>query len=90
MIHESFYPDGYWRYTRDEFGWANALGAELFFRSLAGDSSTQFAGADRFCPSNPLDDADAGAFHHPSQNTAELDATLGRLLQSTARIPRRH
>ena len=29
MIHESFYDDGYWRYTRDEFGWANALGAEL-------------------------------------------------------------
>ena len=31
-IHESFYDDGYWRYTRDEFGWANALGAELTFR----------------------------------------------------------
>jgi hypothetical protein len=50
LIHESFYPDGYWRYTRDEFGWANALGAELFFRSLAGDSATQPLGADRFCP----------------------------------------
>ena len=40
LIHESFYPDGYWRYTRPEFGWANALGAELFFRSLAGEPAT--------------------------------------------------
>ncbi|MGH8164134.1 MAG: glycoside hydrolase family 125 protein, partial [Rhodanobacteraceae bacterium] len=36
LIHESFYPDGYWRYTREEFGWANAFYAELLFRSLAG------------------------------------------------------
>jgi hypothetical protein len=42
MIHESFYDDGYWRYTRAEFGWANALGAELLFRTLAGFTSTQF------------------------------------------------
>jgi meiotically up-regulated gene 157 (Mug157) protein len=35
LIHESFYPDGYWRYTRQEFGWANALYAELLFRTLA-------------------------------------------------------
>lgn len=36
LIHESFYPDGYWRFTRQEFGWANALYAELLFRALAG------------------------------------------------------
>ena len=36
LIHESFYPDGYWRFTRQEFGWANALYAELLFRTLAG------------------------------------------------------
>ncbi len=36
LIHESFYPDGYWRYTRQEFGWANALYAELLFRTLGG------------------------------------------------------
>jgi uncharacterized protein len=36
LIHESFYPDGYWRYTRQEFGWANAFYAELLFRTLAG------------------------------------------------------
>ena len=37
LIHESFYPDGYWRYTRPEFGWANALGAELFFAVSRGN-----------------------------------------------------
>ncbi|MGC2242430.1 MAG: glycoside hydrolase family 125 protein, partial [Candidatus Aquilonibacter sp.] len=36
LIHESFYPDGYWRFTRAEFGWANALYAELLFRTMAG------------------------------------------------------
>ena len=36
LIHESFYPGGYWRFTRAEFGWANALYAELIFRTIAG------------------------------------------------------
>ncbi|MEO6912761.1 MAG: glycoside hydrolase family 125 protein, partial [Candidatus Baltobacteraceae bacterium] len=43
LIHESFYPNGYWRFTRADFGWANALYAELIFRSIAGFSSTPFA-----------------------------------------------
>lgn len=47
MIHESFYPDGYWRFTRQEFGWANALYAELVFRSVAGFESTPFLGSGR-------------------------------------------
>ncbi|MBV8245463.1 MAG: glycoside hydrolase family 125 protein [Candidatus Eremiobacteraeota bacterium] len=36
LIHESFNAGGYWEFTRQEFGWANALWAELVFRSLAG------------------------------------------------------
>lgn len=36
LIHESFDPNAYWRYTRAEFGWANAFYAELIFRSVAG------------------------------------------------------
>lgn len=40
LIHESFYPEGYWRFTRAEFGWANALYAELLFRSIAGFTRT--------------------------------------------------
>lgn len=46
MIHESFYSDGYWRFTRQEFGWANALYAELLFRSVAGLPDTNFVGGD--------------------------------------------
>ncbi|HET9393914.1 MAG TPA: glycoside hydrolase family 125 protein [Candidatus Rubrimentiphilum sp.] len=42
LIHESFDANAYWVFTRAEFGWANALGAELLFRSLAGFSATPF------------------------------------------------
>ena len=42
LIHESFWPDGYWLYTRADFGWANALYAELLFRSIAGFPATRF------------------------------------------------
>lgn len=42
LIHESFYDNGYWRFTRSDFGWANALYAELIFRTVAGDVSTPF------------------------------------------------
>ena len=67
MIHESFYPNGYWRYTRPEFGWANALGAELVFRSLAGEPATQFA---RHGPILPLRAAlayaELGPHPHPN------------------------
>ena len=36
LIHESFDPDNPDRFTRAEFGWANALYAELTFRTAAG------------------------------------------------------
>jgi meiotically up-regulated gene 157 (Mug157) protein len=36
LIHESFWPNGYWLFTRADFGWANASYAELIFRSVAG------------------------------------------------------
>lgn len=42
LIHESFWPDGYWLFTRAYFGWANALYAELLFRSVAGFADTNF------------------------------------------------
>jgi len=84
LIHESFYPDGYWRYTRPEFGWANALGAELFFRSLAGDSATQFAWNG---PIEPFEARSRTPTLVPMlvqiENAAELNATLGRLLHVT-------
>ncbi len=81
LIHESFYPGGYWRYTRAEFGWGNALYAELIFRAVAGFRSDQFVRGQTIAP-----------FEVPSRtptlvpeitqidNTAELMAALGRLL----------
>ena len=42
LIHESFDPNAYWVYTRAYFGWANALYAELLFRSIAGLSAIPF------------------------------------------------
>ncbi len=84
LIHESFYPDGYWRYTRPEFGWANALGAELFFRSLAGEPATQFAWKG---PILPFERRSTTPILVPLftqiENAAELTATLGRLLHAT-------
>jgi len=42
LMHESFDANAYSVFTREEFGWANALYAELLFRSLAGFSATPF------------------------------------------------
>jgi meiotically up-regulated gene 157 (Mug157) protein len=91
MIHESFYPDGYWRYTRPEFGWANALGAELFFRSLAGEPATQFAWRGPILPFQERSRTPALVpYITQIENGAEITLTLGRLLHSTAgALPRR-
>lgn len=90
LIHESFYPDGYWRFTRPEFGWANALGAELFFRSLAGEPATQFAWSG---PILPFQRRAATPRLVPSftalENAAEITATLGRLLHAGGGMPSR-
>jgi meiotically up-regulated gene 157 (Mug157) protein len=81
LIHESFYPDGYWRYTRDEFGWANALYAELLFRSLAGLPSVPFVEGG---PVVPFEQRTRTPTLVPEvvqiDNTADLVGTLGRLL----------
>jgi meiotically up-regulated gene 157 (Mug157) protein len=84
LIHESFYPDGYWRYTRPEFGWANALGAELLFRSLAGTPATQFAWRGPVLPFQSR--APTPRLVPPFtqiENVADITVTLGRLLHSS-------
>ncbi|HVA32865.1 MAG TPA: glycoside hydrolase family 125 protein [Candidatus Baltobacteraceae bacterium] len=81
LIHESFYADGYWRYTRADFGWANALGAELLFRSLAGDTATQFAVRGPILPFEVR--TQTPTLVPPTtqlENAAKLSLTLGRLL----------
>ena len=83
LIHESFYPDGYWRFTRTEFGWGNALYAELLFRSLAGYPTTPFVHNGTIAPLEQR-------LHTPvlvppieqMENTAAIVGTLGRLLDA--------
>jgi uncharacterized protein len=84
MIHESFYPDGYWRFTRPEFGWANALYAELLFRSIAGEGSTEFAVGGPILPfETRAGTVNLVPYFTQVQNSGELSATLGRLLNAT-------
>jgi meiotically up-regulated gene 157 (Mug157) protein len=82
MIHESFYPDGYWRFTRPEFGWANALYAELLFRSIAGDSATQFAVDGPILPFQDRTETPKLVLTTflQIQNAAELNRALGQML----------
>ncbi|HTV74543.1 MAG TPA: glycoside hydrolase family 125 protein [Candidatus Acidoferrales bacterium] len=84
MIHESFYPDGYWRFTRPEFGWANALYAELLFRSIAGLGATQLAVRGPVRPfETPTRTPNLVPYFTQVQNDGELNATLGRMLNAT-------
>lgn len=81
LLHESFYADGYWRFTRQEFGWANALYGELIFRTLAGFQTTPFIREgviipyERRTPTPALVPLEDQLF-----NSATLVGTLGRLL----------
>jgi len=90
LIHESFYPDGYWRYTRPEFGWANALGAELLFRSLAGEPATQFAWRGPMLPFQRRSETPTLVPQFTQiENAAEITLTLGRLLYAGGAMPHR-
>jgi meiotically up-regulated gene 157 (Mug157) protein len=58
LIHESFNPDNFSQFTRADFGWGNAMYAELLFRSAAGFASPQLwpddlAVVDRRAPGTP-------------------------------------
>ncbi len=81
LIHESFYPDGYWRYTRAEFGWANALYAELLFRTVAGMPETPLVRGGTILP---FEERSVTPTLVPTvvqlDNTADLVGTLGNLL----------
>ncbi|HEX8805994.1 MAG TPA: glycoside hydrolase family 125 protein, partial [Candidatus Aquilonibacter sp.] len=82
LIHESFYPDGYWRFTRQEFGWANALYAELLFRTLAGYHAELLAAGDSTMLPYEVRTQTPVLVSQIDQldNTADLVGTLGRLL----------
>jgi meiotically up-regulated gene 157 (Mug157) protein len=85
LIHESFDPNDFTHYTRADFGWGNAMYAELLFRSAAGYAAPQlwpdtWALVDRRLPRTPrienrLDRA---------QNVAELTAAFERVIPLSA------
>lgn len=83
LIHESFNADAYWVFTRAEFGWANALYAELLFRTLAGFSATPFTtGGEPVEPLEPLSQTPAIVQSPVEQiyNTTLVYAALDQLL----------
>jgi meiotically up-regulated gene 157 (Mug157) protein len=83
LIHESFYPNGYWRFTRAEFGWANALYAELIFRSVAGLRPVPpVRGGGTILPFEEQTQTPTLVRQIVQiENEAELLSTLGRLLE---------
>lgn len=81
LIHESFYPNGYWRYTRAEFGWANAFYASLLFRTLAGYDATPIVDPGTMQPWEVR--SEVPRLVPPIvqlENAAEVTGALGRLL----------
>jgi uncharacterized protein len=81
LFHESFNPDAYWKFTRAEFGWANALAAELLFRSIAGMNATQFGASGPVLPfETPSRTPTLVPLFTQIENAAELTGTLGRML----------
>lgn len=86
LMHESVDPNDPSRFTRPEFGWANAFWADLLFRTVAGYPGIPFA---------PVGTTVAGERYSevpqitllPTQlfDTAEINSTLGYLLYRRAR-----
>ncbi|MBV8491461.1 MAG: glycoside hydrolase family 125 protein, partial [Candidatus Eremiobacteraeota bacterium] len=88
QFHESYYANGYWRYTRAEFGWADALAGELLFRTLAGDTATQFGPGGPILPFQTRTKTPVLNNRIEQLRIAgELNATLGSLLHVNAPMP---
>jgi meiotically up-regulated gene 157 (Mug157) protein len=84
LIHESFYPDGYWRFTRADFGWANAFYAELLFRSIAGFRALPFAGPTPIMPfEEPAETPTLVSPIVQLENAGAILSALGRRLDET-------
>ncbi|GAC1499171.1 MAG: glycoside hydrolase family 125 protein [Vulcanimicrobiaceae bacterium] len=80
LIHESFDPNAYWRFTRAEFGWANAVYAELIFRSIAGFAPVPSAQPASAIADVPSDTPTLTSPVEQLENQGRIAATLARLL----------
>ncbi|MBV8372562.1 MAG: glycoside hydrolase family 125 protein, partial [Candidatus Eremiobacteraeota bacterium] len=80
LMHESVDPNDPSRFTRPEFGWANAFWADLLFRTVAGYRVIPFAPAGAIVPLEQVSEIPTITLL-PTQlfDTAELNSTLGYL-----------
>jgi len=81
LIHESVDPNDPSRFTRPEFGWANAFWADLLFRTVAGYPGAPFTPFGTIIPFERYSEVPT-ITPAPTQlyNTAEINSTLGYML----------
>lgn len=83
LMHESVDPNDPSRFTRPEFGWANAFWADLLFRTVAGYRGIPFAPLNTIVPLEQVSEIPTITMLSTQlANTAELNATLGYLLRT--------
>jgi hypothetical protein len=83
LMHESVDPNDPSRFTRPEFGWANAFWADLLFRSVAGYRGIPYLSFDTMVPLERVAEIPTiTSLAVQLADTAELNATLGYLLQT--------
>ena len=86
LMHESVDPNDPSRFTRPEFGWANAFWADLLFRTVAGYPVTPFAPMSTAVPFESYSDVPQITLLQTQLfDTAEINSTLGYLLNRRAR-----
>jgi meiotically up-regulated gene 157 (Mug157) protein len=78
LMHESIDPNDPSRFTRPDFGWANAFWADLLFRTVAGYRAIPFVTADTIVPLERVSEIPTiTSLATQLDDTAELNATLG-------------
>jgi meiotically up-regulated gene 157 (Mug157) protein len=83
LMHESVDPNDPSRFTRPEFGWANAFWADLLFRTVAGYRGIPFAPLNTIVPLEQVSEIPTITMLSTQlADTAELNATLGYLLRT--------
>jgi len=81
LMHESVDPNDPSRFTRPEFGWANAFWADLLFRTVAGYRALPYATFDTMVPLEQVSEIPTiTPLWIQLADTAELNFTLGYLL----------
>jgi meiotically up-regulated gene 157 (Mug157) protein len=86
LMHESVDPNDPSRFTRPEFGWANAFWADLLFRTVAGYRVIPFTPIGTIVPLEHVSEIPTITMLSTQLfDTAELNSTLGYLLATHPR-----